>query len=86
MHSILIANPAAKQLDALPEQTARRVHAAIIALADNPRPHGCKKLRAWPPLYRIRVGDYRVVYDVDDHTQTVLVLHIEHRRDIYRDL
>ncbi|MBI4321529.1 MAG: type II toxin-antitoxin system RelE/ParE family toxin [Chloroflexi bacterium] len=86
MHSVHIAGPAEKQIDNLPDQTAKRIQAAIVALAQNPRPPGCKKLRAQPPLYRIRVGDYRVVYDVDDQAQTVLVLHIKHRKHVYRDL
>jgi mRNA interferase RelE/StbE len=57
--------------------------AAIDALADDPRPSGCAKL-AGRDDYRIRVGDYRVVYAVDDDKRVVLIARIAHRREVYR--
>jgi mRNA interferase RelE/StbE len=62
----------------------RRLRAAIDGLEENARPAGCVKLAGEPDLYRIRVGDYRVVYQVKDTALTVLVLSIGHRREIYR--
>jgi len=53
-------------------------------LEENARPSGCVKLAGEPDLYRIRVGDYRIVYQVKDTALIVLVLSIGHRRDIYR--
>jgi mRNA interferase RelE/StbE len=53
-------------------------------LAGDPRPHGCKKLRAKHDQYRIRIGDYRVIYEIDDKTVTVLIVRISHRKDAYR--
>ncbi len=60
-----------------------RIAAAIEALADEPRPHGVVKL-AGRDDFRIRVGDYRIVYAVDDAERVVLVARIAHRRDVYR--
>lgn len=76
---------AEKELTALHPVDRNRVVAAIRELRNDPRPPKCKKLRrvnAW----RIRVGDYRVVYDIDDVERTVTVLRIGHRRDVYHDL
>jgi len=66
--------------------TVRRVDAAILALADNPRPAGCVKLSGLSDLWRIRVGDYRVVYEIRDRQLIVLIVGVAHRREIYRNL
>ncbi len=60
-----------------------RVLAAIRELAETPRPSGCKKLRGRPG-FRIRVGDYRVIYDIHDRIVTVEIIEVGHRKDIYR--
>ena len=60
-----------------------KVKLAIGQLAETPRPQGCLKLRGREG-WRIRVGDYRVIYDVEDEERTVIVLQIGHRRDVYR--
>lgn len=62
----------------------RRLRAAIDGLVENARPPGCVKLAGQPDLYRTRVGNYRIVYQVSDTVLKVLVLSIGHRRDIYR--
>jgi mRNA interferase RelE/StbE len=62
----------------------RRLRAAIDGLEEDARPSGCLKLAGERHLYRIRVGQYRIVYQVQDETLTVLVLSIGHRREIYR--
>lgn len=59
-----------------------RVRDAIRDLANTPRPPGCKKL-VGRDGWRIRVGDYRVIYEIDDSTRIVTVVHIGHRRDVY---
>ena len=74
---------AEKELRKLSRDAIPRVVAAIRALADEPRPHGCVKLSA-SQSWRIRVGDYRVIYDIDDTSRTIDVLHIGHRREVYR--
>ena len=61
----------------------RRLDEAIESLADEPRPQGCRKLAGTSDRYRIRVGDYRIIYRVDDGKVTVLVLVVGHRREVY---
>ncbi|GAA4745113.1 type II toxin-antitoxin system RelE/ParE family toxin [Gordonia alkaliphila] len=75
---------AAKALRKLDKQTARRILQAIEKLADDPRPPGCITLQGGHGELRIRVGDHRVVYDVEDDELIVLVLRLGHRRDVYR--
>ncbi len=72
-----------KDLKPLPARDRARVMDRIAALADDPRPHGCEKLSALE-RYRIRVGDYRIVYAVEDAELVVWVVRIGHRRDVYR--
>jgi len=81
-YSVSILPRAQKELGQVSSPTFERVCNAIRALGFNPRPPGCRKLvnrEGW----RIRVGDYRVIYEVDDTANSVLVLHVGHRRDIY---
>ena len=61
-----------------------RIIRVLEALADNPRPHGCTKLEGASRLWRLRVGNYRVVYEIDDTARTVDVTIIRHRREAYR--
>jgi mRNA interferase RelE/StbE len=75
---------ALRQLEKLPRDVQRRVAAKIEDLRDDPFPTGCKKLAALPDTRRIRVGDYRVVYQVHRSTLVVLVLTVGHHRDVYR--
>lgn len=65
----------------------KKLDQAIIDLAENPAPGNCKQLAGEdPPLYRVRVGDYRILYHVDGDVLVVLVVHIGHRKDVYRFL
>ncbi|HKI98120.1 MAG TPA: type II toxin-antitoxin system RelE/ParE family toxin [bacterium] len=75
---------ARRTLGGLPKDDARRVDSAILSLADEPRPDGSRKLRGAGDLYRIRVGSYRVVYEIDDSIRIVVISRIGHRRDVYR--
>ena len=77
---------ALKALHRLERQDRGRVAEAILALAEDPRPHGCRKLAGPEAFCRIRVGDYRVIYEVQDRALVVLVLKLGHRRDVYRGL
>lgn len=81
-YTIALTRTAQKQLDKLPEQVAEVLLDAIEKLADEPRPDGCKKLKGRPG-YRIRKGDYRVIYDIQDDVLTIEVIAIGHRRKIY---
>jgi mRNA interferase RelE/StbE len=81
-YRVEIAESAAKSIARLHPQVALRVRNAILGLAENPRPHGVKKLRG-ENAYRIRVGDYRIVYAVNDRLVLVIVIRVGHRGDIY---
>ena len=75
---------AAKELSALPAVAAQRVDAAILGLSGDPRPPGAKKLKGGRRLWRIRVGDYRIVYSIDDEQAVVDVIGVLHRSKAYR--
>lgn len=73
-----------RQLSALPRPVQTRIKEKVDALADEPRPPGCTKLAGPDDFWRIRVGDYRVVYAIHDDVLIVLVVRIGHRREVYR--
>lgn len=83
-YRIVFSAPAQRAFRKLTPQVQRRLDPAILELVKNPRPAGCVKLSGPEDLYRIRVGDYRVVYQIQDALLLVLVLAIGHRREIYR--
>jgi len=83
-YAIEFTSSAEKELDALPRKGQARVLRAIIALADDPRPQGCRKLTGRDDAYRIRVGVYRVVYVIEDDKLVVLVVRVGHRKEVYR--
>ena len=78
------AKQAAKQLKALSPQEQQRIKSKIDALVDSPRPDAVVKLSGEDDLYRIRVGDYRIIYRIQDNHLLILVLKIGHRRDVYQ--
>lgn len=82
-YELLIKRSAAKELAALPTSYRRRIATRIHSLANDPRPPGVEKLSG-AERYRLRQGDYRVLYEIDDREKTVTVVRIGHRRDVYR--
>jgi mRNA interferase RelE/StbE len=84
MHEILLTPQAEKDLRRLPAETFRRVIGDIKSLSQTPRPPGCRKLSGSQGEYRIRVGDQRILYEVDDAAREVRVLRVRHRREVYR--
>lgn len=82
-YRIDFARSARKQLESLPDAVAMRVLTRIEGLARTPRPHGCRKLVGSDNLWRIRMGDYRVIYTIDDAKQIVDVNAVRHRREAY---
>ena len=83
-YGVTIARSARKELMRLAEPLASRIVDKIGALSSNPRPPGCRKLEGADDLWRIRIGDYRVVYSVDYAHRVVDVSAIRHRSDAYR--
>lgn len=82
MYSIVIGRRAQKSIAGLPGDAGARVRAAILALGVEPRPPGCRKLTGRDE-WRLRVGDFRVLYLINDPSRLVTVLAVGHRRDIY---
>jgi mRNA interferase RelE/StbE len=83
-YRIKVSNAARKDIERLPANIQRRVLQAIDKLRNDPRPSGVTKLRTSDADYRIRVGDYRVKYEIDDAAQVVTILRARHRKDAYR--
>ena len=83
-YHVEIKNSAAKEIAALPKRVQRRVFSIIEGLADKPRPQSVRKLTGSGDYYRLRVGDYRIVYHIEDDVLTVLIIRVGHRKDIYR--
>jgi mRNA interferase RelE/StbE len=71
-------------LKRLPTTTFHRIILQIKALAENPRPSGCRKLTGSKNDWRIRIGDYRVLYEIDEKARAVRIMRVRHRREIYR--
>lgn len=83
-YQIELSHSAARQLRKLDPPARRRVQAAIELLAQEPRPSGSKKLVGGDGEWRVRTGDYRIVYEINDGILLILVLAVGHRREIYR--
>jgi mRNA interferase RelE/StbE len=82
-YSLAVKRSAERELRSLPKADLRRVVARLQGLAERPRPPGCEKLSG-EERYRIRQGDYRIVYAVDDEARSIEVVKIGHRREVYR--
>ena len=82
-YSVGVQRRAQKQIARLPATTQDRIEDALQSLANDPRPRSSRKLRGREGV-RLRVGDYRVIYEVDDGRRTITILQIGHRRDVYR--
>ena len=83
-YRVTLAASAERELKGLPDEWIGRLAERLGGLALNPRPPGCKKLRGGDKEWRIRVGDHRVVYTIDDTELLVDVTRIRHRREVYR--
>ena len=82
-YAVEVKPPARKELEALPDSVLSRAVRKIESLGDIPRPAGCKKLKGYRDQWRVRVGDWRVVYIIDDTAKLVSVTRIAHRREVY---
>lgn len=82
-YRIEFTSAARRQLRKLPEQAAQRIRPVIDALAGDPRPPGARALKGQPGTLRVRAGDYRIIYTVEDDRLVILVIGIGHRREVY---
>ena len=82
-YRLVIRRSAGKEIEAIPPKDRRRVVTKIQALASNPRPAGCEKLSG-EEKYRLRQGDYRILYEIVDRELIVTVVKVGNRRDVYR--
>jgi mRNA interferase RelE/StbE len=82
-YQVLIVKSAAKEIRALPKTDIPEILNKIRQLEDNPRPIGCKKLVNSKNKWRIKSGNYRIIYSIDDEIITVTVVRVAHRKDVY---
>ena len=83
-YRIDIAPAAQREMKRLPSEAVRKADIAMLELEQHPRPHGCTKLEGSEDEYRLRIGDYRILYVIDDKAKVVTIAHVRHRRDAYR--
>ncbi len=84
MYEVYLESAAQRDLKRLAAEDFRRVVPAIKALANDPRPSGCRKLSGSKSDWRLRIGDHRVIYEIDDRAHAVKVMRVRHRREAYR--
>jgi mRNA interferase RelE/StbE len=85
MYALKIKRSAEHDLKRLPRPIFLRLNHQILALREEPRPSGTRKLKGKLEGWRIRVGDYRIVYQIDDSAHVVTIIRVRHRRDVYND-
>lgn len=81
-YTVIITKAVQKTLSKLPDRVASKLESTMLSLEVNPRPSGCKKLKG-REAYRVREGDYRIIYEIEDNILRVLILDVGHRKDIY---
>ena len=84
MHEVYLEHAAEKDLKKLPGEIFQRIIIHIKSLAGTPRPSGCRKITGAKNDWRIRVGDYRIIYEVDDNVRVVKIMGVRDRREAYR--
>ena len=84
MYELLIENKAEKEINDLPKNIANQIIKQILKLKETPRPSNCRKIIGSKNAYRIRVRDYRIIYEIIDKQKEVRILKVKHRREVYR--
>ena len=84
MYEVYLERAAENDLKRLPTTTFHRIIPHIKALAENPRPSSCRKLTDSKNDWRMRIGDYRVLYEIDEKAKAVRIMRVRHRREVYR--
>jgi len=82
-YTIIVIRPAQKEIRTLDQTVRSRILQALHSLADNPRPSGCRKLVGAQNRWRLRIGDYRVIYEIDDTDRGVNIIAVRHRSKAY---
>ena len=82
-YKVEVKPAARRELEALSNPLLARVISRITSLSETPRPSGCKKLKGYTDLWRVRTGEWRVIYIIDDHAKLVSITRVAHRRDVY---
>ena len=83
-YEIQIAKSVLKTLKTLPAIDVKKIISTIQALALDPFPNGCRKISGEQSTYRVRQGNYRVIYEIEDHKMLILILKVGHRKDVYK--
>ncbi len=83
MYKVTIIRSAEKSLKNLDRQAKNRIVSHILSLADEPRPHGCRKVLSEAGLWRLRVGDWRLGYEINDTDKEITIIRIDHRSSFY---
>lgn len=83
IYKIIFSKKVLKELSSLPVKDGKKVVSTIEDLVQDPKPVGSKKLKGSENKYRVRVGDYRIIYSIDDNILTIEIIRIGHRRDVY---
>ena len=83
MYRVTITRPADKDLKNLDRQIKNRIVSEILSLAAEPRPHGCRKVVSEDRLWRVRVGDWRIGYEIDESAREITIIRVGHRREFY---
>jgi mRNA interferase RelE/StbE len=84
MYEIYIASQAEKDLKRLDAFNFREIVTQVNKLGSNPRPPGCRKISGSRKDWRIRVGSYRIIYEIDDRIRSITVMRVRHRKEVYR--
>ena len=83
-YSLELKSGAQKSLDALSDEIFRRIDRKLLALPSNPKPPGCTKLTGYTDLWRMRIGDWRVLYTIDEPRKHICIVRVAHRREAYQ--
>jgi len=84
VYEVLLERRAQRDIKKLPAEVFHRIIPSIKALAEDPKPPGCRKIAGSKNDWRIRIGEYRVIYEIDEHAEAVRVMRVRHRREVYR--
>ena len=84
MYEVYLERSGENDLKRLPTFLFHRIIVQIKTLAENPRPSGCRKITGSKNDWRIRIGDYRIIYEIDEKAKAVRIMRIRHRREVYR--